>query len=127
MISPDNHWLAFLSDDTGSYELFVQPYPGPGPRVQITRQGAADVWWSPDGRQLIWVSVGQRALLRADVTPGSRFTASAPIPLGSLPAGILSIDLTPDRQRVLALAPDAAASGSMAVVQHWRGALEKAR
>jgi len=127
VLSPDDHWLAVLSDDTGSFELYVQPYPGPGPRVQISREGAANAWWTRDGRQLIWVSVGQHALLRADVTAGAKFTAGAPVRLGSLPTGILSIDLTPDRQRVLALAPDAAASGSMGIVQHWRAALDKAR
>jgi len=127
VLSPDAHWMAFLSDEAGSYQLFVQPYPGPGPRVQISREGAADAWWSADSRQLLWVSVGLRSLWREDVITGSKLTAGSPVHLASLPPGILSVDLTPDRQRLLTLSPDAAASGAMAVVQHWRAALEKAR
>ena len=127
VLSPDAHWMAFLSDETGSYQLYVQPYPGPGPRVQISREGAADVWWSADSRQLLWASVGLRSLWRADVMTGSRLTAGTPERLASLPSGILSLDLTPDRQRLLTLSPDTAGSGSMAVVQNWRAALEKAR
>ena len=127
VLSPDAHWMAFLSDETGSYQLYVQPYPGPGPRVQISREGASDVWWSADSRQLLWASVGLRSLWRADVMTGSRLTAGTPERLASLPPGILSLDLTPDRQRVLTLAPDTAGSGSMAVVQNWRAALDRKR
>jgi len=68
-----------------------------------------------------------RSLWRADVIMGSRLTAGTPERLASLPPGILSIDLTPDRQRVLTLAPDTAGSGSMAVVQNWRAALDRKR
>ena len=121
------HWIAFASDETGPYQLYVQPYPGPGPRVQISREGGGDVWWSPDGRQILWVTADMRALWRVDVTPGLKFTSNAPLRIATLPPGILSVDLTPDRQRLLALAPDTVASGSMAVVQHWRAALDKAR
>jgi Tol biopolymer transport system component len=125
--SPDGRWLAFASDEAGPYQLYVQPYPGPGPHVQVSRESGGEMWWSSDGRQLFWASIDLRALWRVDVTPGPKFTAGAPVRLASLPAGLLSVDLTPDRQRVLTLAPDAAASGAMAVVEHWRAALEKAR
>jgi Tol biopolymer transport system component len=127
VLSPDAHWIAFASDETGPFQLYVQPYPGPGPRVQISREGGGDVWWSPDGRQVLWATADLRALWRVDVTPGSKLTAGAPVRIATLPPGILSVDLTPDRQRLLALAPDTAASGSMTVVQHWRAALDKAR
>ena len=127
MLSPDGHWIAFASDETGPYQLYVQPYPGPGPRVQISREGGGDVWWSPDGRRIFWCTADFRALWRADVTPGTTFNAAPPVRLAALPPGILSIDLTPDRTRFLALAPDAATSGSMSVVQNWHRAIEKGR
>ncbi len=52
--SPDGRWIAYTSDETGTYEVFVRPYPGPGGRWQISSGGGVYPIWSPDGRRLFY-------------------------------------------------------------------------
>jgi eukaryotic-like serine/threonine-protein kinase len=50
--SPDGHWLAYLSDESARFELYVRPYPGPGGRWQISTEGANEPVWSRNGREV---------------------------------------------------------------------------
>ena len=43
--SPDGHWVAFQSDESGHYEIYVRPFPGPGSRVLVSTAGGAQVRW----------------------------------------------------------------------------------
>ena len=52
--SPDGHWLAYESDESGRYEVYVQPYPGPGGKWQISNDGGSRPIWSTDGRELFY-------------------------------------------------------------------------
>jgi len=52
--SPDGHWLAYSSNQSGRREVYVTPYPGPGPRVQLSDDGGGAPAWSPDGRELFY-------------------------------------------------------------------------
>ena len=126
-VSPDGRSLAYMSDETGRFELYVQPFPEPGPRVQVSHEGATLSWWSKDGRAILFTDVNLRSLWRADVEPGTPLRTVAPRLLATLPAGIIWMDATPDRQRFLALSPERTGIGSVTVVEHWLGALAKGR
>jgi eukaryotic-like serine/threonine-protein kinase len=52
--SRDGKWLAYASDESGQYEVYVRPYPGPGGRHQISTAGGEEVLWSSDGRTLYY-------------------------------------------------------------------------
>ncbi len=52
--SPDGHWLAYESDESGGFEIYVQQYPGPGRKVQISNEGGSRPVWSHDGRTLFY-------------------------------------------------------------------------
>ena len=56
VFSPDGNWLAYLSDESGRYEVYVQPYPGPGAKYQISTQGGTEPVWNPNGRELFYRS-----------------------------------------------------------------------
>jgi len=58
------------------------------------------------------------------VLPGETFRVGAPRKFATLPADIIFVDATPDRQRFLALAPERTGTGSVTVVQNWRAALK---
>src|SRR5262249_15440594 len=122
-----SHWLAYVSDETGRFELYVQPFPEPGPRAQISQQGAVSACWTKDGRALIFADVNLRSLWRADVEPGPQFRTSAPKQIATLPPGVIWIDAMPDRERFLALSPERTGIGSITIVEHWLGALAKGR
>src|SRR4029077_11465276 len=52
--SPDGRWLAYLSDETGRNEVYVQPFPGSGHRVRTSTAGGEEPIWSRDGRELFY-------------------------------------------------------------------------
>jgi len=55
--SPDGRWLAFVSNQSGTQEVFVRPLQGEGEQVQISQGGATEPVWSPNGRELFYRSV----------------------------------------------------------------------
>jgi Tol biopolymer transport system component len=57
-ISPDGKWLAYTSNDSGNSEIYVQPYPGPGPRVTVTTGGAVTPAWSKNSNELFYIGPG---------------------------------------------------------------------
>jgi Tol biopolymer transport system component len=125
--SPDGHWLAYVSDDTGRFELYVQSFPEPGHKQQISTDGVAGQWWTRDGRHLLFVNGDGKSLWRADVEPGTTLKVSAPLRIATLPPNVVAEDAMPDGQRFLALVPERAGTGSVTVVQNWRAALDKKR
>jgi eukaryotic-like serine/threonine-protein kinase len=52
--SPDGKWLAYVSDESGRNDVYVQPYPGPGSKWLISTDGGIDPVWSKDGRELFY-------------------------------------------------------------------------
>jgi eukaryotic-like serine/threonine-protein kinase len=52
--SPDGKWLAYVSNESGRNEIYVQPYPGPGPKWPISTDGGTDPAWSPGGTELFY-------------------------------------------------------------------------
>ena len=55
-LSPDGRWLAYASDESGRLEVYVQPIPGPGPRLQVSLSGGGEPVWSPQGGTLFYRS-----------------------------------------------------------------------
>jgi Tol biopolymer transport system component len=52
--SPDGKWVAYCSPESGRAEVYVQPWPGPGPKIQISSEGGDDPIWSRDGKELFY-------------------------------------------------------------------------
>ncbi|HEX5070280.1 MAG TPA: hypothetical protein VFV78_08685, partial [Vicinamibacterales bacterium] len=70
--SPDGKWIALES----SGEVYVQPFPGPGPRVPISTGGALEPLWSRDGRQLFFLANGN--LMVADISTSPSLVVGKP-------------------------------------------------
>jgi eukaryotic-like serine/threonine-protein kinase len=78
--SPDGHWVAYVSDESGNNEVYVRPYPN-GTRVQISAAGGTQPVWSSNGRELFFRSGDQ--LMAVNITPGTNFSAGKPVVLFS--------------------------------------------
>ncbi len=79
--SPDGRWLAYASNESGRYEVYVQPYPGPGDRQPISTDGGEAPVWSRNGRELFFMTLPQGYLTKmmaVPVTTGPTFMAGAP-------------------------------------------------
>jgi len=81
-ISPDGHWIAYDSDESGRSEVYVQSFPQPGLKRRISREGGEHPEWRLDGRELYYLAPasGQRWKLMAvhAQASSSGFTASEP-------------------------------------------------
>ena len=126
-VSPDGRWIAYVSEDSGRFEVYVQSFPAPGRKVQVSEDSAARAWWTRDGRQLVLLGGDFRTLSRVDLTPGATLGAGTAKAFARLPADLVWVDAMPDRQRFLAIAPERTGTGAVTVVQNWRAALVQKR
>jgi len=75
--SPDGRFIAYLSNESGRNEIYVQSFPGPGGKWQISADGGLDPQWSADGKELFFRSPDQK-IMAAPVTTGATFEAGTP-------------------------------------------------
>ena len=78
-VSPDGHWIAYRSTESGQSEIFVRPFPNGGGRVQVSTDGGIHPVWSRDGRYLYYRSPTEVMSVR--VIPGATFAADASVSL----------------------------------------------
>ena len=76
-ISPDGRHIAYMSDETGQHEIYVQAFPPPGGKWQISNKGGMRPRWRPDGRELYYIAP-DRKLMAAEVETSGGFRASTP-------------------------------------------------
>jgi WD40 repeat protein len=77
--SPDGRWTAWVSDRTGRHEVYLQPYPGPGVRRQVSVDGAFSPAWSPDGTELFFHSLADDEMRARLMVMGVSPNAGAPL------------------------------------------------
>ena len=75
-VSPEGRWITYQAPVSSRQEIYVAPFPGPGPRHQVSTEGGTEPLWSHDGRELFFQN-GAR-LMGVTVTPGAAFSASIP-------------------------------------------------
>jgi Tol biopolymer transport system component/predicted Ser/Thr protein kinase len=76
-LSADGRWMAYTSNESGRLEVYVQPFPGPGGKWQVSRDGGAWPAWRGDGKELFFLGT-DRKLMGVDVKTGSGFEAGDP-------------------------------------------------
>jgi Tol biopolymer transport system component len=123
--SPDGNWLAYSSDETGRREIYVQAYPGPGGKWQISTDGGQEPVWNPRGGELFYRSGNK--VMAVDIETESGFSAGNRRMLfegGYLPttASFPYYDVSPDGERFLMLKPvesQASAPTEINIVLNW--------
>ena len=83
MISPDGKWLAYIANSSGPFEVYLQPFPGPGPRSQVSTKGGAQLRWRSDGRELFYIALDGKlmAVPIQAAADGRSVTVGTPIAL----------------------------------------------
>jgi eukaryotic-like serine/threonine-protein kinase len=104
--SPDRRWLAYVSDESGRWEIYVQPFPGPGGKWQISTDGGTEPTWNPNGRELFY-RTGDK-MMAVDITTQPGFAAGKPRMLFEghyvpTPGTNSNYDVSADGQRFLML------------------------
>jgi serine/threonine-protein kinase len=111
-VSPDGHWLAYASNESGGPEVYVRAFPGPSGKWQISTGSGHFPVWSRSGHELFFEKLGEVGIMTAAyTTSGSTFTASTPRMWSTVPLAASynfpNYDVAPDGKRIVAiLAPD---------------------
>lgn len=133
--SPDSHWIAYASDESGRVEVYVQPFPTPpggGSKTPVSRDGGNQPRWRRDGKELFYLSLDGK-LMAVDVTEGAVFKAGSPKPLFQLPVtgvydnaalDVFRWDTTPDGKRFL-INKAKSSSEPLTVILNWTSELKK--
>jgi dipeptidyl aminopeptidase/acylaminoacyl peptidase len=126
--SPDGRWLAYMSTESGRSEVYVQPFPGPGGKWQVSSGGGEMAEWRSDGRELFYMSLDGK-LMTVEVRAGSSFETGEPQVLFAVRP-----KSTPDRQytaskdgqRFLVNIPSSGQeSPPITLVQDWAALLKR--
>jgi serine/threonine-protein kinase len=141
--SSDGRWVAYSSDESGKPEVYVQAFPGPGPKVQVSNDGGTDPVWRRSGGELFYRS--RNKMMVVSVITAPQFKAAAPRQLweGAYSEGIAAscgmpgvsssnYDVSADGQRFLMVRDEdqSAAATKIVVVLNWveqLKAIERAR
>jgi Tol biopolymer transport system component len=109
--SPDGRFLAYVSNESGRLEIYVRPFPGPGPKRQVSVGGGTSAVWSKSGGEIFYRNGD--AVMAAAVAGGPEFSSAAPRPLfrgdyeeSARPDWPRNYDVTPDGQQFLMIKPD---------------------
>ena len=109
-LSPDGRWLAYSSDDTGNYEIYVQSFSADGKlgsdKKRLSTSGGRMPVWRRDGSELFYIAADGQMMSSAVKIGGAEFEFSAPNPLFKTPmltwtTNFHEFDVTPDGQRFL--------------------------
>jgi Tol biopolymer transport system component len=78
--SPDAKWVAYASNETGKWEIYVTSFPEPQGKWQVSTGGGEQPRWRGDGKELFYLSSDGK-IMAAPITTGANFDAGTPVPL----------------------------------------------
>jgi serine/threonine-protein kinase len=130
-LSPDDRWLAYVSDVSGRFEVYVQPFPDLGATVRVSPNGGTEPIWSPSGDRLYYRSENGRRVFAVDVISDDplRFGSEELLFEGSFEPGPFwgaKWDIHPDGEKFLMLQgeyPDS--PEGIRVIVNWFEELER--
>ncbi len=126
--SPDDNWFAYASNESGRFEVYVQPFPGPGGKWQVSTAGGVHARWRGDGRELFYLAPDGK-IMSVEIRAGQAFEAGVPralfaTSLKSDPGP--QYDVSSDGQRFLLNVPVGDESAPpVTLVQNWTAAFKR--
>ena len=126
--SPDGRWLAYASNESGRFEAYVQPFPGPGGKWQISTAGGHHPRWRRDEKELFYFAPDGK-VMAVEIRSGAAFEAGTPQALFTtsfkdVPGS--PYDVSSDGQRFLLNRPiGEESSPPITLVQNWTALLKR--
>ena len=124
-LSPDGRWLAYASDESGTSEVYVRPFPlTASAKWQVSTAGGSEPAWADNGKELLYIN-GKSEMISAEITPGATLTVGKQRVLFSVapfyrPGPIPSYSVSPDGTRFLMVREgDASQLSELILAENW--------
>ena len=127
--SADGHWIAYVSDESGSNQVYIAPFPGPGGKWQASSVGGTEPRWRGDGKELFYLAPDNKLMaVGVNVSAESSLTVSNAQPLfevhtASTPG--THYDVTRDGKRFLVDSSGEGSSAPISLVVNWTSDLKR--
>ena len=120
-LSPGGHWLAYVSEQSGTREVYVQAFPGPGARVQVSSGGGTEPVWHPKNERELFYRTATH-LMAASLSASPEMSVvrrDSLFMIGlSMPTQVANYDVMPDGDHFITIRPKSDAAPPMAIV-NW--------
>jgi serine/threonine protein kinase/Tol biopolymer transport system component len=125
-LSPDGRWLAYSSDETKRFEVYVQTFPTPGGQQQISINGGTRPVWSRDGKELFFIGLDDKMMAVA-IKSGAKLEAGVPKPLidARFPIQLAWFDVDKNGRFLIPASGDLVVNVPMTVLVNWTVGLKK--
>jgi hypothetical protein len=128
-VSPDGRFLAYTSNESGRFEIYVTSFPAGGGKWQVSLDGGTEPTWRGDGRELYYLALDRR-LMAVDMLPGTPIEIGVPHRLfaAPVPRSIVALNRylpAPDGKKFLLVTLlDRGAVSPTTVILNWAAELE---
>lgn len=122
IISPDGRWMAYASNESGTYQVYVRAFPDAGGKWQVSNGGGSYPMWSRAKHELFFETLDNRIMVATYTVKGQSFEVDKPrvwseTQLAGTVNSVKNVDLAPDGKRIVALMPVQSAEGQKAQSQ----------
>jgi eukaryotic-like serine/threonine-protein kinase len=141
MFSPDGHWLAYESNESGKQEIYIAPFSGTvgaagggsavqGGKWQVSQGGGIIPTWSHDGKSLYFLSPDNQLMQAEIIAKGSAVEVGVARPVfqaifANAGPGARTYDVAPDGKRFYVLGTKESAPAPITLVANWTAGLKK--
>jgi Tol biopolymer transport system component len=119
--SPDGKWLAYCSNESGEYRVYVVPFPGPGGKWQVSRGDGRGPLWRRDGKELFYLSADNKLLaVTVDASGGTFSAGDAHVLFDSQSYGVFARYYnSADGQRFVVVYEGSQPSSTLTFISNW--------
>jgi WD40-like Beta Propeller Repeat len=125
--SPDSRWVAYQSNESGSYEIYVRPFPGPGGQWQVSTSGGSQPVWRADGKELFYVAPDGRLMAAPIAAKDAAIQPGIPVALfqtrlwgggGNVATGP-QFDAAPDGRFLMDITTEDSTNSPVTLLLNW--------
>jgi eukaryotic-like serine/threonine-protein kinase len=126
-ISPDSHWIAYVSDESGQQEIYLTSFPDGKGKWKVSSGGGAYPAWGGNGRELFYISLGSDFFVCRVSPKDSEIEVGAPQHMfhSSTPGNGIPFDVSSDGKRLLVNHSEEQAQSPLQLVTNWPAELKK--
>jgi Tol biopolymer transport system component len=124
--SPDRRWVAYYSNESGRYEIYVRPFPGPGGEWQVSTAGGIHARWRRDGKELYYIAPDDRLMAVPIANQGATLEPGTPTALfqthiaGGFGSGLRQqYDVSSDGRFLINTATEDATTSPITLLLNW--------